>query len=105
MATPRRGRVGNPGSIARVAWVLAIGVLGVMMVHHPMILSGFRRIQTDLGDSRLVHYLLEHGYRWVRGEPGHCDLWSPPFFYPVKNVAAFSELLLVSPAVSNARNS
>ena len=99
MATTRLRCVGNPGSIARAAWVLAIGVLGILMLHYPMLLSGFQRIQTDLGDTRLVHYLLEHGYRWVRGDPGHRDLWSPPFFYPVKNVAAFSELLLgVGPA-------
>jgi hypothetical protein len=76
--------------------VLAVGfgVLGVMMAHHPMILSGFRRIQTDLGDTRLIHYLLEHGYLWAQRDPEHLDFWSPPFFYPVKNVAAYSDLLL-----------
>ena len=58
------------GSIVSVALALGIGVLGVVMAHYPMIVSGFRRIQTDLGDTRLIHYLLEHGYRWVRGEPG-----------------------------------
>src|SRR5579883_557153 len=85
---------GNPGSIGRIAWALGIGVLGVAMVHHPMILSRFGRIQTDLGDSRLIHYLLEHGYRWVRQDAGHRDLWSPPFFYPTSNAAAYSDLLL-----------
>ena len=47
--------------------VLGIGVLGLVMAHHPMLFSGFRRIQTDLRDTRLIHYLLEHGYLWVRG--------------------------------------
>ena len=84
----------NPGSVGRIAWALAIGLLGLAMVHHPMILSGFGQIQTNLGDSRLIHYLLEHGYRWVRGDPGHRDLWSPPFFYPALNAAAYSDLLL-----------
>ncbi len=82
------------GSIASVALALGIGVLGVVMAHYPMIASGFRRIQTDPGDTRLIHYLLEHGYRWMRGEPGHGHLWSPPFFYPAANAAAYSDLLL-----------
>jgi len=82
------------GSTASIALALGVGVLGVMMAHHPMISSGFRRIQTALGDSTFNHYLLEHGYRWVRGERGHRDLWSPPFFYPAANAAAYSDLLL-----------
>jgi len=89
----------RPGSLASVALCLGIGALGVVMAHHPMLFSGFRRIQTDLGDTRLVHYLLEHGYRWVRREPGHQEFWSPPFFYPVANAAAYSDVLLsVGPA-------
>src|SRR5215472_9256094 len=94
MGTARLRWDGNPGSIGRAAWALGIGVLGLAMVHHPMILSGFARIQTDLGDTRLIHYLLEHGYRWSRREPAHRDLWSPPFFYPTANAAAYSDLLL-----------
>jgi hypothetical protein len=94
MASARFRWNANPAWIVCIAWAVGIGVLGVAMVHHPMILSGFARIQTDLGDSRLNHYLLEHGYRWVRGEAGHQDLWSPPFFYPAENAAAHSDLLL-----------
>ena len=70
------------------------GRLGVLMAHYPMIFSGFRRLQTDLGDVRLIHYLLEHGYLWMRGVPGHLDFWSPPFFYPAWNVAAYSDTIL-----------
>ena len=70
-------------SSASLALALAVGVLGVVMAHHPMLASGFRRMQTDLGDSRFIHYLLEHGYRWMRGEPGHRELWNPPIFYPL----------------------
>ena len=84
----------KPRSIARIALAVGVGVLGVVMAHYPMIFSGFRRIQTDLGDTRLIHYLLEHGYLWVRREPGHLDFWSPPFFYPAKNAAAYSDVLL-----------
>src|SRR5262249_25513985 len=81
-------------ALSQFALALGFGVLGIVMAHHPMILSGFRRIQTDLGDSRLIHYLLEHGYRWVQREPLHREFWNPPFFYPVANVAAYSDVLL-----------
>ena len=81
-------------SASRIALAVAVGVLGVVMAHYPMIFSGFARIQTDLGDTRLIHYLLEHGYRWVRREPLHLDFWSPPFFYPAQNAAAYSDVLL-----------
>ena len=30
----------------------------------------------------------------MRREPGHLDFWSPPFFYPATNVAAYSDVLL-----------
>ena len=74
--------------------VMVIGVAGVLMAHSPMILSGFRRLQIDLGDSRLIHYLLEHGYLWIRGAPGHREFWNPPFFYPAPNAAAYTDLFL-----------
>ena len=74
--------------------VAMVGVVGVVMAHYPMLASGFRRIQTDLGDSRLIHYLLEHGYRWMLRERGHERFWSPPFFYPVENVEGYSDTLL-----------
>ena len=82
------------GPIWRIGLVIAVGVVGVMMMHHPMIGSGFRRIQTDLGDTRLIHYMLEHGYLWAQRDARHLEFWSPPFFYPVKNAAAYSDVLL-----------
>ena len=93
-STPAPGFGLKLHSNSRNALALAIGFAGTMMVHHPMIISGFRRIQTDLGDTRLIHYLLEHGYLWVRRGPLHLEFWSPPFFYPVKNVAAYSDVLV-----------
>ncbi|QEH36924.1 hypothetical protein OJF2_55090 [Aquisphaera giovannonii] len=70
------------------------GLIGLLMAHWPMLITGFRRLQTDPGDTRLIHYLLEHGYRWLAGEPHHRDFWNAPFFYPAKNVAAYSDTLL-----------
>lgn len=73
---------------------LAALALGLVMAHHPMIFSGLASVQTDLGDSRLINYILEHSYRWIRSEPNHRRFWSPPFFYPAVNVAAYSDVLL-----------
>jgi hypothetical protein len=81
-------------AIALATQVWAIGAVGVLMSHHPMIFSGFRRIQTNLADSRFNHYVLEHGYLWIRGVEGHREFWNPPFFYPVSNVIAYSDPLL-----------
>jgi hypothetical protein len=84
----------NFGAVARIALAVGVGALGVLMAHYPMIFSGFRRLQTDLQDVRLIHYLLEHGYLWMRRVPAHLDFWSPPFFYPARDVAAYSDVIL-----------
>lgn len=76
------------------ALALVVGVVGLLMIHHPTILSGLRRMQADRGDTRLIHYLLEHNYRWYLGVPGHERFWDPPFFYPARNVAAYSDTML-----------
>ncbi len=73
---------------------VSVGAVGMLMLHHPMILSGLRLVQVDLGDSRLINYLLEHNYRWYLGTPGHQRFWDPPFFYPARNVAAYSDTML-----------
>jgi len=43
---------------------------------------------------RLIEYLLEHGYRWVSGDPAHAHFWNAPFFYPLTNTTALSETFL-----------
>jgi hypothetical protein len=71
-----------------------LGLIGLFMIHHPMLLSGLAQIQIDTGDSRLINFLLEHSYRWIAGDPGHRSFWDIPIFYPAKNVAAYSDTLL-----------
>ena len=68
----------NRRSIITMGLAAGFGVLGVVLAHHPMIFSGFRRIQADLGDSRLINYLLEHGYLSAQRDPEHLEFWSPP---------------------------
>jgi hypothetical protein len=76
----------------RIIPVVVLAV-GLVMTFHPTLFSGFARLQTDLGDTRLNNYLLEHGWRWLSGDPG-VQLWHPSIFYPAPNALAYSDLLL-----------
>lgn len=91
--TPRpaegRGRV-----LAGWALTVGLGAVGSMMAHGPMIASGLSRIQADVGDSRLINYLLEHNYLWYRGAPLHERFWDPPYFHPARNVAAYTDTMI-----------
>ena len=84
---------GASRSMIRAA-LAAVGLAGVLAVHHPMILSGFGRIQTDMGDTRLLNYFLEHGWLWISQAPRHERFWDAPFFHPVPNVMAFSDCVI-----------
>jgi hypothetical protein len=75
-------------------WPLLLWGAGLVLAHHEMVLTGFAFTQSDLGDTRYVHYILEHGYRWFFGWPAHEEFWSPRFFHPAPNVAAYSEVML-----------
>ncbi|WP_223635890.1 hypothetical protein [Corallococcus sp. EGB] len=77
-----------------VLFIIAGGVLALLLSHHPAILSGLRLVQGDEGDIRFNHYILEHGWRFVSGDPAHARFWDPPMFHPEPNVAAFSDVLL-----------
>jgi hypothetical protein len=80
----------------RVKWLVSglFLCLGMVLSFYPTILSGFSMLQADPGDSRLIHYLLEHSYRWVSGDPSHARLWDPSFFFPLPNVLSFSDACL-----------
>jgi hypothetical protein len=48
----------------------------------------------NIFDVRLVNYFLEWGYTFLRGAAAAgASIWSPPFFYPERNVLAYSETL------------
>src|SRR5271166_1575721 len=68
--------------------------IGILFAHHPMLFSALRRVQIDHEDPRFINYLLEHTYQWLRGNPLHGEIWSPPFFYPAQEVLAFSDTLI-----------
>ncbi len=61
---------------------------------HPILLSGFSRMQSYPADSRLNNYILEHSFQFVFNPNYTKDFWSAPFFYPIKNTIALTENLL-----------
>ncbi len=78
----------------RGIWLFLVVAVGLLSVFYPTFLSGFRLMQTDPGDTRFNNYILEHSYQWISGNKLHSDFWSPPFFWPERNVAAYSDILL-----------
>ncbi|HAA03510.1 MAG TPA: hypothetical protein DCE18_09090 [Syntrophobacteraceae bacterium] len=68
--------------------------LGIACTFYPTLLTRFSMLQADPGDSRLIHYLLEHSYRWFSGDPSHARLWDPSFFFPLPNVFSFTDTCL-----------
>lgn len=70
-------------------WVLGAWALGVATACWPTLVLGHSL--GDAGDTRFVGYVLEHGYRWLRGDALLLDM---PFFFPVRGVGAWSELML-----------
>jgi hypothetical protein len=80
-----RFRIELPGLLA-----LLCAVLGLWwFVVTPTFGTDFSRIPGDFGDARLNNYLLEHGYQCLM-HPGK-PFWDAPFFYPHKNVVAYSD--------------
>lgn len=86
-----------PGSVARASRLLPWSgwLLGLWTVFAPMLASGLELTINGLGDPRLVNFTLEHQHRWLIGEPLDEDFWSPPIYYPVRNVAAYTAVVAV----------
>ncbi len=80
--------------------ILYVGVcaLGLTMALHPVLQSGFRLTPGDPGDASFCHYIMEHGWQWLSGNPLHSRFWDAPFYYPAKGVTAYS-VVLVSAAI------
>lgn len=63
-------------------WYFCLRILGYSLDYIP----------GDLGDSRFINYLLEHGYSWLSGK---CDsFWSADFMYPFQNSIALSDPMI-----------
>ncbi len=91
-------KYGRLSKVNLLVYVLVCTV-GVVIAFYPTLQSGFLSSQTDPGDSWLVNYFLEHSFQILVNRKYRGDLWSPIFFYPYKNVLAFSENLFGSAPV------
>ena len=69
---------------------MVTGCAGLLVFHRATLLSGFDVVQADVGDSRLVVFLLEH---WHRVFAWNAEWASPSMFYPVKGVLGYSDML------------
>lgn len=63
-------------------WYFCIRILGM----------GFEFIPGDMGDSRFINFLLEHGYQWSTGNAD--SFWSAGFMYPFENSVALSDNMI-----------
>ncbi|MDG1330690.1 MAG: hypothetical protein P8P74_00055 [Crocinitomicaceae bacterium] len=54
--------------------------------------SGLEFIPGDMGDSRFINFLLEHGYQWSAGNVD--SFWQAGFMYPYQDSLAFSDNML-----------
>ncbi|MBK9318841.1 MAG: hypothetical protein IPM91_08500 [Bacteroidetes bacterium] len=78
----------------RIVELLPIVLLfaGLLLFPVSMMNRDFSRIPGDKGDARFNNYILEHGYKYAKGEVP--DYWDAPFLYPHRNTIALSDNLL-----------
>ncbi len=77
----------------RAFFIIALAT-GLCLQFYPLFLSAFQLTIWDQSDSRLIHYILEHGYQWLKGNPLHAHYLSPPVYQPHPGTLAYSELLV-----------
>jgi hypothetical protein len=81
-------------SSAGIAIPLGILLLGLLVVHFGFLLGPGTQIPGSAGDTALLHFVLEHGFQWLRAGIVSRSFWDAPFFYPHHNSMAYSEVLL-----------
>jgi len=78
---------------SRAFFILALAT-GLMLQFYSLFFSGFQQTIWDQSDSRLVHFILEHGFQWLKGNPLDAHYLSPPVYNPHPGTLAYSELLV-----------
>ncbi len=63
------------------------------MLFHEMFASGLALYPSDPADPRYIQFVLEHSWRWLRGETS-VGLFDLPMGYPAPNMLAHSEPML-----------
>lgn len=95
--SPRRESNISPAitSDNRTRWIpLLLFAAGMVIAFGPSLVGGLRLIPEYSVDPRFNHYLLEHAFRWLRGDALHASVWSPPFFHPAREVLGYSDAML-----------
>ncbi len=78
-----------------LAIVALIFLSGLWFFFGQLVSTRFDAVPGDLGDSRFNAIVLEHGFRFLRGDAWHRVFWTPNWaFHPHKNVLAYSDNLL-----------
>jgi len=72
------------------AWLLFL--LGMWYFCLRLLGYGLEYIPGDLGDSRFINYLLEHGYLWMTGNTN--TFWTAHFMHPFPNTIALSDPMI-----------
>jgi len=67
-------------------------IIGLYTVPIKIFHTDFSKIIGDKGDARFNNYILEHGYKYLKGDIA--NYWDIPMMHPLKNVTAFSDNLL-----------
>jgi len=68
---------------------------GLSIFFYPVFLNT-NNMPGDLGDGRLVNYILEHYYQYINNSPIHDRFWNLPMYYPLKNTLAYADILFGS---------
>src|SRR5467141_1663981 len=89
-STPAAALARRLGAVGHLLPSLVLLTLGLWCAFYPTLLSGFRRMEINTGDTRLLNFILEYSYRWFRSwltfHP--ISLWDQPVFFPTVNVGA-----------------
>jgi hypothetical protein len=81
----------EPSSARRTVLVAAgFLLLGLAGAHGTLLSSGLNRLPGHDIDTRLIHALLEQGWRAVAGG---ASFWDPPFFHPAPGTRVYTEML------------
>lgn len=67
-------------------------IFGLFIFFYPMFFD-FSKMAGDLGDARLVSYLLDHGFLYLTGDNFHSSYFNIPFFYPYQNQLFYTDIL------------
>lgn len=67
-------------------------ILGLYFITLNITGHTFANYPGDLGDSRFINYIFEHGYKFFKGE--ETSFWNAPFMFPEHDIITYSDNVL-----------